>query len=280
MTGPTIRRRVLGKELRAIRDAAGKSREEVAAILGCSPTKVTYLETGRNVIGKTELEVLTQRLGAADSYEGLEELRQEANRRGWWSTARLPEPLGAYVGLEQVAATARTFEVGLVPGLLQTERYARDLHLLNRTLTTDDVERRVATRMRRQHRLDPDATGRMDLSVVITQSVIDNCLHYPDGGADQLRRLADRAGQPNVELLVVPPGMNAGLFAPFTILSFPGGVLAEMAWQENSAVGHIVEDPGAVARLVTMFGDLRSQALGASESLALIAESLESITHQ
>ncbi|MGH3828782.1 MAG: helix-turn-helix domain-containing protein, partial [Pseudonocardiaceae bacterium] len=93
MAGLTIRKCRLGAALRQLRVDAGEKREQTAFVLGCSPTKVTNLETGRNVIGKTELIVLLQHYGpsATAKLEILEELRQEANTRGWWSTARLPE---------------------------------------------------------------------------------------------------------------------------------------------------------------------------------------------
>src|SRR5690349_9966737 len=125
MAGPTIRRRQLGAALRQLRLDADQTREEIALVLGCSPTKVTYLESGRNVIGKTELIVLLQHYGQTNKLATLEELRAEAGKRGWWSTARLPEWLAAYVGLETEASSVRSYESELVPGLLQTEGYAR-----------------------------------------------------------------------------------------------------------------------------------------------------------
>jgi transcriptional regulator with XRE-family HTH domain len=150
MAGPTIRRRQLGAALRQLRADADETREQTAFVLGCSPTKVTYLESGRNVIGKTELIVLLQHYDAGDKLDALEELRTEAGKRGWWSTARLPEWLAAYVGLETEASSVRSFELELIPGLLQTEAYARDLHVLRGALKPDDLERRVQARLRRQ----------------------------------------------------------------------------------------------------------------------------------
>ncbi|MGH3931633.1 MAG: helix-turn-helix domain-containing protein, partial [Pseudonocardiaceae bacterium] len=101
MAGPTLRRRQLGMELRRLRDAVGLTREVAADEIACSPTKITHLESGRNSPRKAELRVLLQLyLASPEEHAALEELRLEASERGWWSTAKLPEWLAAYVGLE------------------------------------------------------------------------------------------------------------------------------------------------------------------------------------
>ncbi|MGH3914813.1 MAG: Scr1 family TA system antitoxin-like transcriptional regulator, partial [Pseudonocardiaceae bacterium] len=129
MAGPTLRKRQLGMELRRLRDAAGLTREVAADEIACSPTKITHLESGRNSPRKAELRVLLQFYGAsADEHDALEVMRLEASERGWWFTAKLPEGLAAYVGLEDDASSLRAVALELIPGLLQTEDYAREIH--------------------------------------------------------------------------------------------------------------------------------------------------------
>jgi transcriptional regulator with XRE-family HTH domain len=279
MAGPTIRKRQLGAALRQLRTDAGATREEIALVLGCSPTKVTYLESGRNVIGKTELIVLLQHYGAAAAgkLEPLEELRQEANRRSWWSTARLPEWLANYVGLETEASSVRSFELELIPGLLQTEEYAREIHVL-RGQPPDDLERRVTARLRRQERLtgnDP-----LQLSALISEAALARCARQPNVAAEQFRQLLDWAQRPNIEIQVLPfdVGLHSGMSGAFTLLSFPEGLLPDAGWQEYALGGHIIDDPADVASLSTLYGVLRDQALGCDESLSLLAEFIEN-TH-
>lgn len=257
-----------------MRDTADLSRDQVAEMLGCSPTKVTYLESGRNVISKTELKVFTQEIGAEDRLDALEELRQDANRRGWWSTARLPEWLAAYVGLEDDATSVRSFEIALIPGLLQTEQYARDLHTLRGALPNKDVERRVRARMHRQRRLTgPDP---LHLTAIICRSALHHCVHYPAGGVEQLQHLMERARLPNIEIRVLPFGLHPGMSGAFSLLSFPDGLLPDAAWQEYAMGGHIIDDPTAVSSLSRLYDDeLRDQALGIDESLAVIAELID-----
>ena len=281
MAGPTIRKRQLGAALRQLRTDAGETREQTALVLDCSSTKVTYLESGRNVIGKTELIVLIQHYGAsaAGKLEALEELRKEANKRGWWSTARLPEWLATYVGLETDANSVRSFELELIPGLLQTEQYAREIHALRGRLTSDDLERRVKARLRRQERLTT-ATDPLQLSALISEAALARCARQPSVAADQFQQLLDRAQLPNVELQVLPfdAGLHSGMSGAFTLLSFPQGLLPDAGWQEYALGGHIIDDPSDVTSLTTLYDELRNQALGHDESLTLLTEFAEN-TH-
>jgi transcriptional regulator with XRE-family HTH domain len=271
MAGPTIRRRQLGAALRQLRADADETREQTAFVLGCSPTKVTYLESGRNVIGKTELIVLLQHYDAGDKLDALEELRTEAGKRGWWSTARLPEWLAAYVGLETEASSVRSFELELIPGLLQTEAYARDLHVLRGALKPDDLERRVQARLRRQERLT--GSDPLQLSAVVSQAALTRCAQSTVA-AEQFEQLLEWAKLPNVEIRILPfaLGLHSGMSGAFTLLSFPDGLLPDAGWQEYALGGHIIDDDSDVATLTRLFDELRSQALGCDESLTLLAE--------
>ncbi|MGH3766824.1 MAG: helix-turn-helix domain-containing protein [Pseudonocardiaceae bacterium] len=275
MAGPTIRRRQLGAALRQLRTDADETREQAAFVLGCSPTKVTYLESGRNVIGKTELIVLMQHYGAEGKLDTLEGLRQEAGKRGWWSTARLPLWLAAYVGLETEASSVRSFELELIPGLLQTEQYARDLHTLRGHVAPDDLDRRVTARLRRQQRLT--ASDPLHLSALLSEAALKRCARQPDVAADQFRQLLDWARRPNIEIQVLPfdIGLHCGMQGAFTLLSFPEGLLPDVGWQEYALGGHLIDDEADVASLATLYDKLRDQALGCDESLTLLAELAE-----
>ncbi|HEY6424610.1 MAG TPA: helix-turn-helix transcriptional regulator, partial [Pseudonocardiaceae bacterium] len=257
MAGPTIRRRHLGAALRQLRTESDETREQAAFVLGCSPTKVTYLESGRNVIGKTELIVLLQHYGAEDRLETLEELRQEAGKRGWWSTARLPQWLAAYVGLETEASSVRCFELELIPGLLQTEQYTREIHRLRGHVTPDDLERRVTARLRRQERLT--ASDPLRLSALLSEAALKRCARQPGVAAEQFRQLLDWAQRPNVEIQVLPfdIGLHSGMSGAFTLLSFPEGLLPDAGWQEYALGGHLIDDESDVAALARLYDELR-----------------------
>ncbi|MDQ2880477.1 MAG: helix-turn-helix domain-containing protein [Actinomycetota bacterium] len=275
MAGPTIRRRQLGIELQRLREAAGVTRPVAAAAIDCSPARIGHIELGRNVLGKAELIVLLRdhyRVDA-DTLATLEELRKEASRRGWWSQYGLPEWLAGYVGLEYDATSLRCLELEVIPGLLQTEEYARALHALRGRLSAKEVDRRVGARMQRQERLtDPDRP--LHLTVIVSQAALERCArHQPASGA-QLAQLVERAQWPNVELLVLPfdLGLHDGMSGPFSVLSFPDGLLADAVYQEYAVGGHVIDDESVVSQLATLFDKLRSQALASDESLTLIAE--------
>ncbi|HET9118343.1 MAG TPA: helix-turn-helix transcriptional regulator [Pseudonocardiaceae bacterium] len=275
MSAPSIRRRQLGAVLRQLRNDAGETREQVALLLGCSPTKVTYLESGRNVIGKTELIVLLQHFGATERLAALEELRQEAGQRGWWSTFGLPEWLAGYVGLEDVATSLRCLELENIPGLLQTEQYIRTLYALDSRFSANEVDRRVRARLKRQERLT--APNPLQLTAVVSEAALVRSAREDVVAADQLARLIECAEMPNVDLRVLPfdLGLHVGMAGPFSLLSFPEGALPDAAYQEYAVGGHVIDDQSVVSALVTLFNELRSQALGPNESLALIAQLAE-----
>jgi transcriptional regulator with XRE-family HTH domain len=273
MPGPTIRRRQLGLELLRLREAAGISRAAAAETLGCSPAKIGHIEAGRYAPSKTDLLVLLRDHYKVDdsTLTALENLRAEASQRGWWSTYGLPETLAGYIGLESDANSVCMFELELIPGLFQTEAYARVLYELVGRLPAKEINRRVAARMQRQHRL---TNGELQLTAVISQGVLERCAQHDTVGAQQLQQLAERADWPNAELLVLPfsRGLHVGMPGPFSLLSFPDDLLAPVAYYEYVVGSHIIDDPAVVSQLANLFNELRSQALDANESLTMIAQ--------
>lgn len=272
MAGPTIRRRQLGIELQRLREAAGVTRPEAATALKCSKARIGHIEIGRNVLGYTELIVLLRdHYGANEqTIAALEELREEASKRGWWSTAGLPEWLAGYVGLEFDATSVRTFELELIPGLLQTEDYARASYSMDDRWPDRDIQRRVAARVQRQERLTGE--NPLQLTAVVSEAALVRCARQ--GITDQLSALIERAQWPNVELRILPfdVGLHVGMAGSFSLLSFPGHLLPDAAYQEYVEGGHVIDDEAAVSRRARLFDKLHGQALGVDESLTMIAE--------
>lgn len=274
MAGPTVRRIQLGRELKRLREAAGVSRPAAAAAIKCSPSRMGHIEGGRNVLGYAELVVLARDLYRADAatLAVLEELREEASKRGWWSQYGLPEWLAGCVGLEYDATSVRSWELELIPGLLQTEQYARTMYSLRGWLSDKEIDRRVAARLERQQRLV--GPNPLQLTAIVSQAALQRCARHTPVAAAQLQQLVDRAAWPNIELRVLPfdLGLHVGVSGPFSLLSFPDQLLADVAYQEYAVGGHVIEDQEVVSKLAMLFSELRSQALGANESLAMIAE--------
>lgn len=277
MAGPTVRRLQLGIELRRLREAARVSPTRAAEALKCSRGRIGHIEKGRNVIGYAELIVLLRDHYGADqvTIDALEMLREEASKKGWWSTYGLPEWLAGYVGLEYDADSIRALELEMVPGLLQTERYASVQYSLDDRWSPNDVKRRVAVRMQRQQRLVGE--NPLQLTAVVSESALVRCAHHESVAAEQLAQLVERAQWPNIELRILPfdAGLHVGAAGSFSLLTFPDRLLADAAYQEYAVGGDVIDDESVVSQLGSKFGKLRSQALGVDESMALIAELAE-----
>jgi transcriptional regulator with XRE-family HTH domain len=276
MAGPTIRRVQLGIELRRLREAAGMSRPEAAAAIKTSKSRLAAIELGRNVVSYSELIVLLRdHYHAEDQLAALEEIREEASQRGWWSTYGLPEGLSTYVGLESDASSLRCFELEVMPGLLQTEAYMRTAWTIDTRLSAKEVERKIAARLRRQERLA--GSNPLQLTAVISEGALLRCAHDERLAAGQLARLIEVAAWPHIELRVIPfgLGLHVGMAGPFSLLSFPDGLLPDIAHHEYIVGGHEIDDASVVSQLSTVFSELRGQALGPNESLAMIAQLAE-----
>jgi hypothetical protein len=253
------------------------SRPEAAAAIKTSKSRLAAIELGRNVVSFSELIVLVR-----DHYHGteeqlatLEEIREEASQRGWWSTYGLPENLGVYVGLESDASSLRCFELENIPGLLQTEAYVRTAYTIDTRLSAREVDRRIPARLRRQERLA--GPNPLQLTAVISEGALLRCARDGRLAAGQLAHLIEVAAWPNIELRVLPfdLGLHVGMNGPFSLLSFPEGLLPDVGYQEYIVGGHLIDDAAVVSQLTTLFSELRSQALGPDESLAMITQLAE-----
>ena len=144
---PTIRRRRLGAELRRRREAAGVTIDGVAERLECSASKISRIETGHTSATPRDVRDMLEIYGVLGAEcDELVQIAREARQKGWWhpySTVLT----GAYVGLEAAAQSVRAYEQQVVPGILQTEEYAKAMIKAARPdITADEVDRRVRAR--------------------------------------------------------------------------------------------------------------------------------------
>ena len=171
---PTLRGRRLAMELQRRREATGMSREEVARQLEWSTSTLFRIETGRTRPQPGNVRTLLELYGVTGpERDGLIQLTRDARQPGWWHSFRdvLPNPYEVYIGLEAGAASIRNFEPVVVPGLLQTADYAREIFRNGpRELDLEEVERRVEVRVARQEILGRD--NRPRLWAVIDEAVI------------------------------------------------------------------------------------------------------------
>jgi transcriptional regulator with XRE-family HTH domain len=272
---PTVRRKRLTVELRRLREQAGLTCEDVGHRLECSGTRISRMETGRIGARPGDVRELLEIYGVTGAEaDSLVQLARDARRRGWWHAYGrvLPPWFEAYVGLESDAATLHDFQPSVVPGLLQTEDYARAvLRDAPGAGRAEDIDQQVALRMRRQAVLDQPEPPRAQ--VVLSEGV----LWMQVGGAAvmraQLLRLADLAARPDLTLQVLPlrAAAHAQPVTPFTMLEFADPADPTVVYLEHLTGSLLLEDEEEVQRYRVVFDHLRAQALGPGPSADLIA---------
>ena len=276
-TGPTVRRRRLGIELRKLRESNGYKLEEVAAQLGVASSTLSRIETGKAPTKSSYLNEMLEMYGVVEPGQRqlLVDMAREGHRKGWWAAYDdvLPSGFGVYVGLEAETASVRCYEVSVVPGLLQTPEYA---HAVLREMfprhTLEQIDRLVEVRLERQRRLDGEPP--VELWAILDEAV----LRRPVGGCavmrDQLEHLIEMSDRPGVTLQVLPfeCGAHAGHGGPFSVLQFPTRSDSEVAYVESVAGSIYLEKDRDVRARVDAFDRLRAAALAPCASIDLIAK--------
>jgi hypothetical protein len=264
-------------ELRQLREAQGLSCGDVGDRLDWSGAKVSRIETARNAVHPNDLRLLLDLYGVTDTdrRNELVQLARTSRQRGWWNAYRdvVPERRWVYVRLEDEATLIRSYEAEFVPGLLQTEDYARAcLKAVRPTDTLEAIDRRVSLRMARQPILTRDGAPR--LWVILNEAVLHRVAALPAKAAgEQFDRLVSAAELPNVTLQVLPfrVGPHAGMDGAFTILRFPDPA-GEVVFIEGLVSSPYLDEPDEIQRYDLAFDHLCADALGAKESAGRIKE--------
>jgi transcriptional regulator with XRE-family HTH domain len=258
---------VFGAELRYYRERAGLSQTELAALVNVSHDVISKIETGDRPPAKD----FPERLDAVPQLDTNGALaRLWKNLRKGLRHRAMPGWFRPWAHIEAEATILRTYQPLLVPGLLQTEEYARAIFAIRPGGKRDDLEDQVAARMERQAILDrADAP---QLWCVLDEFVLQRCV----GGAkvmhDQLEHLADVAERPQTSIQVIPAstGEHAGLLGGFIIADLDGA--PGMVYLETAAEGQIADSPAIVAYTTFSFDSLRSEALPRAASRDLITK--------
>ncbi|MET9357141.1 helix-turn-helix transcriptional regulator [Streptomyces sp. NPDC006617] len=235
---PTVGQVVLGRRLQELRETAGLKREEAAKVLRVAPATVRRMEMAEVSLKIPYVQILLTAYGVAgDEVAAFVALAEEANQPGWWQRYHdvLPDWFSLYVSLEGAARIVRSYEPHFVPGLLQTEDYARSV-LEAGTIGNagaDAVERHVSLRMERQRLLDrPDPPH---LWVVMDETVLRRPVSiHGRVMREQLDKLLEFATRDRVTLQVAEfeDGPHPGTYAPFTLFRFAEPELPDMVFTE------------------------------------------------
>jgi hypothetical protein len=272
-------RRELGAELRRLRGdrrAAG-----VATGLGWSESKLSRIETAHTGITEADLDRLLTAYGVrVEDRDRLRELARRGRARAWWTPYRssVPDQYDEYVALEAEAVQMCEWEAQVVPGLLQTDEYARAVIEVGADIEDiETIQRRVALRMARQAVLTRDPPP--NLQIILDEAV----LHREVGGREVLRRqlirLLEAGDRPGVELLILPfsAGAHAGQTESFMVLEFAEGTRSPVVHIEGLTGGLFRVTSTEVEIYQDAFDDLRERALSAEQSRTAIAETVDAI---
>jgi transcriptional regulator with XRE-family HTH domain len=277
-SAPTVLQIVLGRRLTQLRVAAGLTAQEAAKRLRVAHTTITRIERAETSLkwatAKTLLEIYE--VGEAEIAEFLD-LTEKANRPGWWQGFRdvLPSWFGVHVALETAATSIRTYEPAVVPGLLQTEGYARAvLGLGLPRISPEILERRVSLRAKRQElltRTDPEAP---QLWAIMDETGLRRAAGDPDIMRAQIDHLLEMADLPNVTLQICPfeAGLHPGGFGPFTIFRFEIPELPDVVCTDSLSRAAYSEDNEEVALFREALGQMSVYALSKGRTKQLLGD--------
>jgi len=252
------------EELRAHRAQAGMSRDDLAAKVSYSSSLIAMIETGRRSPSRKLAELLDVVFSLPGTFARLEKRLRDVP---------FPASFRPFVPHEAEAAALRSYENLLVPGLFQTEDYARAVLSTRPNTSQDAVEELISARIQRQEVLSREEPPL--IWSLIDETVLHREVGMPEIMQGQFRHLTDLSRRPNVTIQVVPysAGPHSGLLGAFVIAELDDS--PPIAYLETAAEGETVEDPSILARLALTFDNLRSKALPDVASRDLIVKIAE-----
>ncbi|MEU6579910.1 Scr1 family TA system antitoxin-like transcriptional regulator [Nocardia sp. NPDC046763] len=272
---PTVARWELVLRLRELREQCGFDSATFAKRVGFTPANWSHVEKGRRVLTATTIGPVLELLEVeGEERAELLELLALSKERGWWarSSALIGPELQRYYGMELGAESIRSYDSLVVPGLLQTEEYARALISADVMIRPVQVEQLVAVRLKRQERLRGD--DRVELTAVIGEATLLQQIGGPKVLRGQLEHLATLLDElDSVSVRVIPFTATRGALlggSSFHLLDFAPENLPTFTWVESAVFGGAVEDSAQIRDLRFAFVRALDQSLGRAESLELI----------
>lgn len=273
---PAVPARRLGKELKRLREAAGKTQVEVGEWVGTPSTTISKIENAERNVPLPHLKLMLQLYGVDHLHgETLMHLAQQAKERGWWADYGdvVPKWFTTYVGLESAATEVWTYEQEYVPGLLQIRSYTEAMTVAANSMgTSESVDGFARVRATRQQRLTGEKAP-MALRAVLNEAVLHRKIGGPDVMREQVAQLRYAMSQPNITVQVLPfsAGAHPGMTGPFTMLRFPERSM-NMVYVELRGGAVYLERPEDVDLHEAIFKKLSDLALNEEDTTALLSE--------
>jgi transcriptional regulator with XRE-family HTH domain len=263
---PVVDKLQLAKDLRRLRDEKGMTQQQVAEKLGWSREKVGRIETASVSVSLADVRHLLHlyEIVDADVVEELERRAEAAQRPGWNEfRGLLPSRYLTYLGYEEIATTMRQYHLSLIPGLLQTPAYMREVLTYVHEISPRDVRRLIEARTRRQQLLT--AERRPTFKIIIDEAV----LRRPVGGhrvwREQLEHLLRVNQFEGVDLMALPlaVGPHPGMKGAFNLLTFEDAPYDDLLYIENNEGDRIDrDDDEIIVEYKQVFEELESKSVG------------------
>ena len=275
---PTIRRRRLAAELRRLRSEAGLSIEDVATSLGWQPSKLSRVENRQIGILAADVRKLLDLYKVEDRVYRAEmtDMARRAGERGWWQSfgsGVVPAALANLIGLETEARTIRSYEPELVPGLLQTEDYARGvMRAWQPAWTAADIDRRVEIRLGRQDVVRQPDSPSSQVNCIINEAVLRRTVGGSEVMHEQVELLAKERDPGTVTVQVLPfnSGAHPAMTGPFQILTFHDLSDLGVVHLESAMTAITLERPEEIRRYDEIWGSLQARALSPEDSRVMM----------
>ncbi|PSR59877.1 MULTISPECIES: helix-turn-helix domain-containing protein [Nocardia] len=283
----TLPRRLLARRLVELRETAKLTRDKAAQLSEISTHTLWRLETGQ---GSQIKKIIIRAL--CDVYEATEDdrtallwLAEQSRKEGWWQSysEEIVNYVGLFIGLEQSARRITSFQLTLLPGLVQTAEYRRAIALaFDPGVTDEEIERHVELLTKRQRRLE-DSTDDFTLDVMLSEAALRHHIGGRAVMADQVSHLIDLANRPNVSISLVPLttggylGLQAGSFVLLEFPHHPNPALTEppVAYVEGYTGALYLDKSDEIEQYRAAVSSIRNAALSATESRALLQAVLE-----
>ncbi|MEU8643665.1 helix-turn-helix transcriptional regulator [Streptomyces sp. NBC_01281] len=276
-SAPTVGQVVLGRRLLDLRERAGLKREQAARILRVAPATVRRMEMAEVSLKIPYLQLLLKSYGVSDEEaEAFVQLAEDANKPGWWQRFHdiLPDWFSMHVSLEGAAALLRSYEPHFVPGLMQTEDYARGVMKAGAIGQTrpEDIERHVALRMQRQDLLVREDAPR--IWAVMDETALLRPIGGPEVMRAQIDKLLEVTELPNVTLQVMPfsNGPHPGTYGPFVLFRFAMPELPDMVYSEYLTGAVYLDARSEVATHLEVMDRMAAQAATAHRTKEILRD--------
>ncbi|MFF3561542.1 helix-turn-helix domain-containing protein [Streptomyces sp. NPDC002574] len=276
---PTVLRVVLGKRLQDLREKAGLTFEDAGRALDVTHATIRRMEKAEVGLKIPYVEKLLHTYGVVDpaEVEAFVALAREANRPGWWHRYRdvLPDWFSAFVSIEGEASVIRAYEPHYIPGLLQTEDYAREVLRAGRPrASAEEVERVVAVRLERQALLTRQNAPLV--WIVIDETVLRRPIGGPELMRAQITRLIESCSLPQVRLQIMrfSDGPHPAMYGPFHIFRFQTDELPDVVYSENLVGSVYFDDRDDVSAFLEALDRMCAQAAPAQRTEEILRDIL------